>query len=54
MEYLLSRGACALATTYSDSETALEKCEMNEEGYDGTSKFLQGELLVNCRLLSVT
>jgi len=40
VEYLVSRGACILATTYSDSETAREKCEMDEEGYDGTSKSL--------------
>ena len=40
VEYLISRGACILATTYSDNETAREKCEMDEEGYDGTSKSL--------------
>jgi len=39
----MSKGAAILSTTFSDQETPLEKCEVDEEGYDGTSQCLLGE-----------
>ena len=34
------RQACIFATTLSDHETAAEKCEEDEEGFDGCSEYL--------------
>lgn len=38
-------GACIFATTLSDHETAAEKCEEDEEGFDGCSEYLYSEFL---------
>jgi len=38
--FLIEHGACIFATTTSDQETALEKCEPEDEGFDGCSKYL--------------
>ncbi|RXG68416.1 Apoptosis-stimulating of p53 protein 2 [Armadillidium vulgare] len=40
VRFLVEHGACVLATTLSDHETAAEKCEQDEEGYDGCSQYL--------------
>ncbi|CAL4065168.1 unnamed protein product [Meganyctiphanes norvegica] len=40
VRFLVEHGACILATTLSDHETAAEKCEQDEEGYDGCSQYL--------------
>lgn len=40
VEFLVEHGACVFATTFSDHETAAEKCEEDEVGYDGCSKYL--------------
>jgi apoptosis-stimulating of p53 protein 1 len=40
VEFLVEHGACVFATTFSDHETAAEKCEEEEMGYDGCSKYL--------------
>ena len=41
---LVESGACILATTVSDDETAAEKCEEDEEGFRGCSEYLYSEL----------
>lgn len=38
--FLVEHGACIFATTISDQETAAEKCEEDEEGFDGCSDYL--------------
>ncbi|XP_078314634.1 apoptosis-stimulating of p53 protein 2-like isoform X6 [Crassostrea virginica] len=38
--FLVEHGACIFATTISDHETAAEKCEEDEEGFDGCSDYL--------------
>ncbi|CAH1720828.1 unnamed protein product [Aphis gossypii] len=40
VRFLVEHGACIFATTLSDQETAAEKCEEDEEGFDGCSEFL--------------
>ena len=45
VRFLVEHGACILATTLSDHETAAEKCEQDEEGYDGCSQYLYSKLL---------
>ncbi|XP_013787133.1 apoptosis-stimulating of p53 protein 1-like, partial [Limulus polyphemus] len=40
VRFLVEHGACVFATTLSDNDTAAEKCEEDEEGYDGCSEFL--------------
>ncbi|KAK7865306.1 hypothetical protein R5R35_007391 [Gryllus longicercus] len=40
VRFLVEHGACIFATTLSDHETAAEKCEEDEEGYDGCSEYL--------------
>ncbi|KAG8197843.1 hypothetical protein JTE90_020120 [Oedothorax gibbosus] len=40
VKYLVERGACIFATTLSDHETAAEKCEEDEEGFDNCSEYL--------------
>nr|XP_006824150.1 PREDICTED: apoptosis-stimulating of p53 protein 1-like [Saccoglossus kowalevskii] len=42
VKFLVERGACIFATTISDVETAAEKCEEDEEGFDGCSDYLYG------------
>lgn len=40
VKFLVDHGACIFATTLSDHETAAEKCEEDEEGFDGCSEYL--------------
>ncbi|CAM1293879.1 PPP1R13B (predicted) [Pycnogonum litorale] len=40
VKFLVENGACMFATTLSDHETAAEKCEEDEEGFDGCSEYL--------------
>lgn len=40
VEFLVEHGACVFATTFSDHETAAEKCEEDEVGYDTCSQYL--------------
>ncbi|XP_014370022.2 apoptosis-stimulating of p53 protein 1 isoform X2 [Papilio machaon] len=40
VRFLVDNGACIFATTLSDQETAAEKCEEDEEGFDGCSEYL--------------
>ncbi|KAG1678236.1 Apoptosis-stimulating of p53 protein 1 [Nymphon striatum] len=40
VKFLVENGACIFATTLSDQETAAQKCEEDEEGYDGCSQYL--------------
>jgi len=40
VKFLVEHGACIFATTISDRETAAEKCEEDEDGYDGCSEYL--------------
>lgn len=42
-KFLVESGAAVFATTYSDMQTAAEKCEELEEGYAQCSQFLYGE-----------
>ncbi|CAG2105458.1 unnamed protein product [Medioppia subpectinata] len=42
VKFLVESGACIFATTLSDEETAAEKCEEDEEGFDGCSQYLYG------------
>ena len=46
---LVESGACILATTVSDDETAAEKCEEDEEGFRGCSEYLYSESRLPCR-----
>lgn len=46
VRFLVEHGACIFATTLSDQETAAEKCEEDEEGFDGCSEFLYSEYLI--------
>lgn len=43
VKFLVEHGACIFATTISDHETAAEKCEEDEDGYDGCSEYLYSE-----------
>ncbi|KAH9509365.1 hypothetical protein Btru_046849 [Bulinus truncatus] len=40
VKFLVEHGACVFATTISDHETAADKCEEEEDGYDGCSDYL--------------
>ena len=40
VKFSVENGACIFATTLSDRETAAEKCEEGEEGFDGCSQYL--------------
>lgn len=40
VKYLVEHGACIFATTFPDKETAAQKCEEGEEGFDGCSQYL--------------
>uniref|UniRef100_A0A8C7SMT7 Ras-associating domain-containing protein n=1 Tax=Oncorhynchus mykiss TaxID=8022 RepID=A0A8C7SMT7_ONCMY len=42
-KFLVESGAAVFATTYSDMQTATDKCEEMEEGYAQCSQFLYGE-----------
>lgn len=41
-KFLVESGAAVFATTYSDMQTAADKCEEMEEGYTQCSQFLYG------------
>lgn len=41
-KFLVESGAAVFATTYSDLQTAADKCEEMEEGYSQCSQFLYG------------
>lgn len=43
-KFLVESGAAVFATTYSDMQTAADKCEEMEEGYAQCSQFLYGEI----------
>ena len=45
VRFLVEHGACIFATTISDNETAAEKCEEDEDGYDGCSDYLYSEFV---------
>ncbi|XP_070493157.1 apoptosis-stimulating of p53 protein 2 isoform X3 [Chironomus tepperi] len=40
VRFLVESGACLFASTLSDHETPAEKCEEDEEGFDGCSEYL--------------
>lgn len=40
VKFLVEHGACVFAATLSDHETAAEKCEEDEEGFDNCSEYL--------------
>lgn len=46
VKFLVEHGACIFATTLSDHETAAEKCEEDEEGFDGCSEYLYSKLVL--------
>jgi len=56
VKFLVEHGACIFAATLSDQETAAEKCEEDEEGFDGCSEYLysiQEKLgILNCGKVS--
>ena len=43
VRFLVEHGACVFATTISDQETAADKCEEEEDGYDSCSDYLYSE-----------
>lgn len=45
VRFLVEHGACIFATTLSDHETAAEKCEEDEEGFDGCSEYLYSKYM---------
>lgn len=51
VKFLVESGACLFASTLSDHETPAEKCEEDEEGFDGCSEYLYStyhiQLLLN-------
>lgn len=46
IKFLVQSGACIFATTFSDHETAAEKCEEDEENFDGCSQYLYGNIFI--------
>jgi hypothetical protein len=42
VRFLIEHGACIFATTISDNETAVDKCEEDEDGFMGCSEYLLG------------
>lgn len=46
VKFLVEHGACIFATTLSDHETAAEKCEEDEEGFDGCSEYLYSKFFL--------
>lgn len=44
-KFLVESGAAVFAMTYSDMQTAADKCEEMEEGYTQCSQFLYGMLM---------
>jgi hypothetical protein len=51
VRFLVEHGACIFAATISDNETAAEKCEEDEDGYDGCSDYLYSKCGFVCLLL---
>lgn len=45
VRFLVEHGACIFAATLSDNETAAEKCDEDEDGYDGCSDYLYSKHL---------
>lgn len=45
VRFLVESGACLFASTLSDHETPAEKCEEDEEGFDGCSEYLYSMLI---------
>lgn len=45
VKFLVESGACLFASTLSDHETPAEKCEEDEEGFDGCSEYLYSMLI---------
>jgi hypothetical protein len=45
VRFLVETGGCLFASTLSDHETPAEKCEEDEEGFDGCSEYLYSEYL---------
>ncbi|RWS30928.1 apoptosis-stimulating of p53 protein 1-like isoform X4, partial [Leptotrombidium deliense] len=41
VKFLVEHGACIFATTISDHETAAEKCEEDEDGFEDCSQYLK-------------
>lgn len=46
VKFLVESGACLFAATLSDHETPAEKCEEDEEGFDGCSEYLYSKFYV--------
>lgn len=46
VKFLVENGACLFAATLSDHETPAEKCEEDEEGFDGCSEYLYSKYLL--------
>src|SRR6218665_2461899 len=42
IKFLVHSGAAIFGTTFTDDETAAQKCEEDEEGFDGCSQYLYG------------
>uniref|UniRef100_A0A8B9JNS0 Tumor protein p53 binding protein, 2a n=1 Tax=Astyanax mexicanus TaxID=7994 RepID=A0A8B9JNS0_ASTMX len=51
-KFLVESGAAVFATTYSDMQTAADKCEEMEEGYTQCSQFLYGDKVLSGELPS--
>lgn len=47
-KFLVESGAAVFAMTYSDMQTAADKCEEMEEGYTQCSQFLYGQWQIFC------
>lgn len=47
VRFLVESGACLFASTLSDHETPAEKCEEDEEGFDGCSEYLYSKFALN-------
>jgi len=45
VRFLVESGACLFASTLSDHETPAEKCEEDEEGFDGCSEYLYSKYI---------
>lgn len=45
----MESGAAVFAATYSDMQTAADKCEEMEEGYAQCSQFLYGEIFISAK-----
>lgn len=52
VKFLVESGACLFAATLSDHETPAEKCEEDEEGFDGCSEYLYSMFCFNTKKLN--